>query len=102
MVQGEQLKMAVFFWYLGKSDLSSEHSTEGYTGQVLYKLPLHMPTPIYQLLNCLRNQSITRIELGDVDERVDVGFVALHVLVLDQPLDLLLDHSHVHDRVINK
>jgi len=30
-------------------------------------------------------------ELGNVDEGVDVGLVPLHVLVLYQPLDLLLD-----------
>jgi len=33
----------------------------------------------------------TCVNLGDVDEGVDVGLVPLHVLVLDQPLDLLLD-----------
>jgi len=31
------------------------------------------------------------VYLGNVDKGVDVGFVPLHVLVLDQPLDLLLD-----------
>ncbi len=30
------------------------------------------------------------IHLGDVDEHVDVVLVSAHVLVLDEPLDLLL------------
>ena len=32
------------------------------------------------------------LALRHVDEHVDVVLVALHVLVLDEPLDLLLDH----------
>lgn len=32
------------------------------------------------------------VSLGHVDECVDVVIVSFHVLVLDQPLELLLDH----------
>ena len=36
------------------------------------------------------------VYLGNVDKGVDVGFVPLHVLVLDQPLDLLLHTIQTH------
>ena len=36
------------------------------------------------------------VNLGNVDKGVDVGLVPLHVLVLDQPLDLLLHTIQTH------
>ena len=39
-IQGDQLNLAVFFWYLVKNDLSSLHVCSKYTGQVpFYKVP---------------------------------------------------------------
>ena len=49
VIQGSQLNMAVFFWCLVKSDLSSVHCTytHVYTGQVTVKLKLF----IWNLMN---------------------------------------------------
>ena len=39
-----------------------------------------------------QDELVLSFQLRHVDEHVDVVLVAAHVLVLDQPLDLLLDH----------
>ena len=61
MVTGDQLNMAVFFWYLEKRDLSSVHDdtcTVAYTGQVTFQNVPEKTQP------CLTEQTVQSVRVG--------------------------------------